>query len=111
MNKQPISISEQAAVEVRRLQSDAGKPDSLLRVGVQGGGCSGLKYVMRLEDNAGPRDRVVEDPTGIKIVVDPKSFLFLSGIVLDFKGGLSYGFQFTNPNAKRTCGCGESFSA
>ena len=84
--------------------------DSFIRVGVEGGGCSGLIYQMDFDTETRDDDKVFED-RGIKVVVDKKSFLYLIGTELDYQGGLNgKGFSFINPNANRTCGCGESFS-
>lgn len=81
-----------------------------VRVGVAGGGCSGLTYILDFDNNLKPEDKVFEDK-GIKIVVDKKSFLYLIGTELQFTDGLNgKGFVFNNPNASRTCGCGESFA-
>ena len=81
-----------------------------VRVGVKSGGCSGLSYDLKFDREQIESDKVFED-NGIKIIVDTKSFLYLIGTTLDFSGGLSgSGFVFNNPNANRTCGCGESFS-
>ena len=85
-------------------------PDSFLRVGVEGGGCSGLSYKLDFDSQIKDGDQLFED-RGIKILVDRKSFLYLVGTELDFTGGLNgKGFAFNNPNASRTCGCGESFA-
>ena len=84
--------------------------DAFIRVGVEGGGCSGLTYKLEFDNQMRPDDKVFEDK-GMKIVCDKKSFLYLIGTELDFSDGLNgKGFQFNNPNASRTCGCGESFS-
>lgn len=108
-----IFISEKAAVKVRELMQEAGvaeDPTYFLRVGVAGGGCSGLSYKMDFDNEIGPTDQQFEDQ-GIKIVTDLKSFLYLVNTVLEFSDGLNgKGFHFANPNASRTCGCGESFS-
>jgi iron-sulfur cluster assembly protein len=108
-----IFISEKAAVKVRELMQEAGvaeDPSYFLRVGVAGGGCSGLSYKMDFDNEIGPTDQQFEDQ-GIKIVTDLKSFLYLVNTVLEFSDGLNgKGFHFANPNASRTCGCGESFS-
>ena len=108
-----IFISEKAAVTVRELMQEAGvaeDPSYFLRVGVAGGGCSGLSYKMDFDNEIGPTDQQFEDQ-GIKIVTDLKSFLYLVNTVLEFSDGLNgKGFHFANPNASRTCGCGESFS-
>ena len=85
-------------------------PDAFIRVGVEGGGCSGLTYKLEFDTQLKPDDKIFEDK-GMKIVCDKKSFLYLIGTELDFSDGLNgKGFQFINPNATRTCGCGESFS-
>ena len=108
-----IFISEKAAEKVRQLMQEAGvaeDPSYFLRVGVAGGGCSGLSYKMDFDNEIGPTDQQFEDQ-GIKIVTDLKSFLYLVNTVLEFSDGLNgKGFHFANPNASRTCGCGESFS-
>ena len=81
-----------------------------VRVGVKSGGCSGLSYELKFESNQQDEDRLFED-NGVKILVDKKSLLYLVGTTLDYSGGLNgKGFVFKNPNANRTCGCGESFS-
>ncbi len=81
-----------------------------VRVGVKSGGCSGLSYELRFDREVGETDKVFEDNT-VRIIVDKKSFLYLVGTVLEYSGGLNgKGFVFNNPNAQRTCGCGESFS-
>ena len=86
------------------------KETYFLRVGVKGGGCSGLSYELGFDNIPQEGDNVVED-NGVKIAVDKKSFLYLFGTELDFTDGLNgKGFQFINPNASRTCGCGESFA-
>lgn len=101
-----ISLSENAVVKIRQLVAD--KPDMGLRVKVVGGGCSGLQYRMEL-DRAKERDKVFERD-GVQLIVDKKSFLYLNGSELDYSEELmSSGFRVVNPNAKRTCGCGESF--
>jgi iron-sulfur cluster assembly protein len=87
-----------------------GKAGYFIRVGVEGGGCSGLMYQLSFDNNEKEEDKSFEN-NGIKVVVDKKSYLYLVGTILDFSGGLNgKGFVFTNPNANRTCGCGESFS-
>jgi iron-sulfur cluster assembly protein len=89
---------------------DEGKEGLFIRVGVQGGGCSGLMYQLTFDNQDLEGDKSFED-NGIKVVVDKKSYLYLIGTTLDFSGGLNgKGFVFQNPNADRTCGCGESFS-
>ncbi len=105
-----IEISDNAIDEVRRMMHKEGVQAAGLRVGVKGGGCSGLMYDLNFDANINAADQVFEDK-GIKILVDKKSLLYLLGTTLDFTDGLNgKGFQFINPNASRTCGCGESFS-
>lgn len=105
-----IKVTESAKKEATRLLNETGEDNSFIRVGVQGGGCSGLMYELNFDSNMNEDDEMFED-NGIKIVVNKKSKIYLSGTVLDFSGGLNgKGFEFKNPNADRTCGCGESFS-
>jgi len=107
-----IHVTEKAAGKIRELLTKEGVPDSGgLRVGVQGGGCSGLSYAMRLETEARNRDKVFEE-NGARIFVDPKSYLYLNNTTLDYIEGLmKQGFVFQNPQASRSCGCGSSFTA
>jgi iron-sulfur cluster assembly protein len=106
-----ITVSEKAKEKVLDLMKEGNiTQDSIIRVGVEGGGCSGLSYKLDFDKEVQPGDQVFEDK-GIKIAVDKKSFLYLIGTELDYAGGLNgKGFSFNNPNASRTCGCGESFS-
>ena len=106
-----ITISEKAATHVRRLRTDNSLPDDYgLRVSVVGGGCSGLSYQMDFDNEEQPGDQVFEDK-GLAIKVNLKSFLYLAGTELDYSDGLNgKGFHFVNPNASRSCGCGESFA-
>ncbi len=105
-----IKISESAKKQAIRLMEDDGKPNAFIRVGVKGGGCSGLMYDLTFDTDLKDSDKVFED-NGVKVVVDKKSFLYLVGTELDYSGGLNgKGFVFVNPNANRTCGCGESFA-
>ncbi len=108
-----IFISDKARAKVIQLMTDAGvvnDPSYFLRVGVVGGGCSGLSYKMDFDNEIKPMDQVFEDK-GVKVVTDLKSFLYLVNTELDFSDGLNgKGFYFNNPNASRSCGCGESFS-
>ncbi|MEY5043252.1 MAG: hypothetical protein RJA19_479 [Bacteroidota bacterium] len=106
-----ITVSESAKDQVQRLLSEAGgDAERFVRVGVKGGGCSGLMYQLDFDHEMKEGDQVFEDK-GVKIVVDRKSFLYLVGTELRYSGGLNgKGFEFYNPNANRTCGCGESFS-
>jgi iron-sulfur cluster assembly protein len=106
-----ITVSETAKQQVEKLKNeDSVSREAFIRVGVKGGGCSGLSYIMDFDTDLSEEDKVFEDK-GVKVVVDKKSFLYLVGTELDFAGGLNgKGFSFVNPNASRTCGCGESFS-
>ena len=107
-----IEISETAAKKIRSLMAKQGISDGGLRVGVKGGGCSGLSYTFAWEKEARLGDEVFEGPDGAKLFVDRKSYLFLNGTTLDYDTALlSTGFVFHNPNAKATCGCGSSFGA
>lgn len=105
-----ITVTESAKSQAIRLMSEDGKDGFFIRVGVKGGGCSGLMYELDFDNQLGEDDKSFED-NGIQVVVDKKSFLYLVGTTLDYSGGLNgKGFVFVNPNADRTCGCGESFS-
>lgn len=107
-----IKVSESAAKRVALLMEDDGfsPVNDFVRVGVKSGGCSGLEYELKFDKETTDTDKVFED-NGVKIVVDKKSFLYLIGTTLEYSGGLNgKGFVFNNPNASRTCGCGESFS-
>ena len=107
-----IKVSETAKKRVALLMEDEGFNPSTdyVRVGVKSGGCSGLSYDLKFDKALGENDKVFED-NDIKIAVDKKSFLYLAGTILEYSGGLNgKGFVFNNPNANRTCGCGESFS-
>lgn len=107
-----IKVTEQAKQEVSKLMVADGydSKTDFIRVGVKSGGCSGLSYDLKFDKKASQTDKVFQD-NGIKIIVDDKSFLYLIGTTLEFSGGLNgKGFVFNNPNANRTCGCGESFS-
>jgi iron-sulfur cluster assembly protein len=107
-----ITVSEKARTQIQKLlkEQKLDKTTYFLRVGVKGGGCSGLSYELGFDNIPQENDNIVED-SSIKIVIDKKSFLYLFGTELDFSDGLNgKGFQFINPNASRTCGCGESFS-
>lgn len=107
-----IKVSESAKSKAVQLMTEDGfKPETdYIRVGVKSGGCSGLEYVLKFDNQKNDTDQIFED-NGIKIVVDKKSILYLAGTTLEFSGGLNgKGFVFNNPNAARTCGCGESFS-
>jgi len=106
-----ITITTRAAQEVKRILSEQKLPEkTALRVGVKGGGCSGFSYTLGFDDQLSETDQVT-DADGIRLVCDPKSFLYLNGTQLDFEDNLmGRGFKFGNPNASKTCGCGESFT-
>lgn len=105
-----ITVTESAAKKLNSLINEAGSIAQFVRVAVKGGGCSGLSYDLSFDVDQQPNDTLVEDK-GIKILVDNKSLLYLFGTELEFSDGLNgKGFQFINPNASRTCGCGESFA-
>jgi iron-sulfur cluster assembly protein len=106
-----ISVTDRAKNRIVELRVQEGKSDNHnIRVAVQGGGCSGLMYNLDFDDSVKPSDEIFEDK-GVRIMVDKKSLLYLAGTTLDFSDGLNgKGFQFINPNASRTCGCGESFA-
>ena len=106
-----IKVTQSAAQRVSGLLTRQGRPTGVLRVAVIGGGCSGLQYKMDLQDAPANRDILVES-AGIRVVVDPKSALYVTGSELDFSEALQGGgFKVTNPNAATSCSCGESFSA
>jgi iron-sulfur cluster assembly protein len=106
-----ITISDKAKEQVATLAKESGLPENwFVRVGVASGGCSGLSYKMDFDHELQKGDQLFEDK-GVKLVCDIKSFLYLCGTELDFSGGLNgKGFHFVNPNATRTCSCGESFA-
>lgn len=105
-----ITVSKEASKEVMRLMELDNKPNSYIRVAVKGGGCSGLMYDLSFDASQTDTDTICED-NGIKILVDKKSLLYLIGTELNFSSGLNgKGFHFINPNASRSCGCGESFA-
>ncbi len=105
-----IKLTPSAASKVNSLLTRQGRPGGVLRVAVVGGGCSGLQYKMDLQDAPANRDILVETG-GVRVVVDPKSALYVTGSELDFIDALDGGFKVSNPNAATSCSCGESFSA
>lgn len=108
-----IQLSEKAVGEIKRIQQKNEKNQvSWLRMKVVGGGCSGMSYKMDFEQESPTEQDETFEQDGIKVVVDKKSLLFLKGTTLEFSDGLNgKGFEFSNPNATKTCGCGSSFSA
>jgi len=109
-NPREIEITEAAAEEIAKQRAKRGSPDAMIRVGVRGGGCTGFTYVFEWADEVRPTDSEFKaDGHDIGIVVDPKSLVYLGGMTLDFvRGMMGHGFKFNNPNAKGSCGCGES---
>jgi iron-sulfur cluster assembly accessory protein len=105
-----IKLTPNAAARVSSLLAKQGRPQGVLRVAVLGGGCSGLQYKMDLQDQPANRDILVET-AGVRVVVDPKSALYVTGSELDYLDALDGGFKVKNPNAATSCSCGESFSA
>ena len=107
-SKKEIVVTEAAAQEIAKQRAKRGTPDSKIRIGVRGGGCTGFTYVFEWADELRPTDKVFS-AYGVSIVVDPKSLVYLGGMQLDFvRGMMGHGFKFNNPNAKGSCGCGES---
>ena len=106
-----IALTERAVKEIQRIIQEQKLPENTaLRVGVKGGGCSGFSYTLGFDDHIGEIDQVNE-VEGVRVVCDPKSFLYLNGTQIDFEDTLmGRGFKFGNPNAAKSCGCGESFS-
>ena len=108
-----VTLSNKAINHLIELMVEEGiTPDTHnLRVGVKGGGCSGLSYIMEFDDKVDSLDEIIETKAGLKVLIDKKSVLYLFGTELDYSDGLNgKGFHWINPNASRTCGCGESFA-
>ena len=106
-----VHVTEKAAEAIKSIMQKEGLADHGLRLAVAGGGCSGMSYKLNFEKEAGEGDKVYEEH-GIRLIVDAKSTIFLNGTTLDFTDGLQgSGFTFVNPNAKSSCGCGQSFSS
>jgi iron-sulfur cluster assembly protein len=107
-----IALTDAAVKQVKQLRDTQNLPDTVfLRMGVKGGGCSGMSYMLEFDSEVGPHDKEF-DIDGVKVVCDKKSYLYLNGTTLDYvQQGLTGGFTFVNPNAKSSCGCGTSFSA
>lgn len=106
-----ITLTSTATQEVKRLIEKEQKPNLAIRLGVKGGGCSGFSYVMALDEATPKQYDTMFEQDGIKVLVDAKSHLYLDGTTIDFKSALTGGgFEFVNPQAKKSCGCGTSFS-
>jgi iron-sulfur cluster assembly protein len=106
-----LALTEKASMQVKKLMEDQNLHGVFLRMGVKGGGCSGLSYSLEFDSELGPHDKKF-DVDGVQIVCDAKSYLYLNGVTLDYViEGLQGGFTFINPQAKSSCGCGTSFSA
>ncbi len=106
--KREVAITQAAAEEIAKQQAKRATPDARIRIGVRGGGCTGFTYVFEWAESIRPTDKVFS-AHGVSIVVDPKSLVYLGGMELDFvRGMMGHGFKFNNPNAKGSCGCGES---
>jgi iron-sulfur cluster assembly protein len=104
-----ITITDTAAREVKKQATKRGTPEAALRVGIRGGGCTGFSYLFEWADGAPKATDKVFEKDGIKLYVDPKSYVYLDGTELDFVTSImGYGFKFNNPNVKGSCGCGES---
>jgi iron-sulfur cluster assembly protein len=107
-----LQVTANAVIEIKRLKAENNMPDEAgVRVGVKGGGCSGFTYTLNFDNAPADGDEIIDFGDGVRLFCDPKSLLYLNGTVLDYTSGLQgRGFQFQNPNADSTCGCGESFS-
>jgi iron-sulfur cluster assembly protein len=106
-----LTLSNNAILEIVRIIAEQNLGDVMLRVGVKGGGCSGFSYTLGFDDKVPDESDLIFEQDGIRIVTDPKSLLYLAGMEVDFETGLmGRGFKFKNPNARNSCGCGESFS-
>jgi iron-sulfur cluster assembly protein len=106
-----LALTEKASKQVKKLMEDQNLHGAFLRMGIKGGGCSGLSYSLEFDSELGPHDKKF-DVDGVQIVCDAKSYLYLNGVTLDYViEGLQGGFTFINPQAKSSCGCGTSFSA
>ena len=110
-SKREVVVTAAAAEEIAKQKAKRGTPDAMIRIGVRGGGCTGFTYVFEWAEAVRPTDKQFFGPdrSGVSIVVDPKSLVYLGGMELDFvRGMMGHGFKFNNPNAKGSCGCGES---
>jgi len=110
VTSQMVNLTDAARGEVQRLLQENELSDSVLRMGVRGGGCSGLSYTLGFDKQVSEYDHIIDFEGGIKVAVDMKSMLYLKGTEIDFTHDLlGGGFKFNNPNARRSCGCGSSF--
>ncbi len=108
---QPVTLTEAARNQIKQLLADEDDPNVFLRLGVSPGGCSGMSYSMDFDTEVSDFDRVLEFDDGIQIRVDLKALVYLQGVTIDYKNAMvGGGFLFDNPNARRSCGCGTSFS-
>jgi iron-sulfur cluster assembly protein len=108
ISKREIEITANAGAEIAKQRDKRGNPEAMIRIGVRGGGCTGFTYVFEWSEQTRASDKVFS-AHGVSIVVDPKSLVYLGGMQLDFvRGMMGHGFKFNNPNAKGSCGCGES---
>ncbi len=106
-----ITLSTAAANQVERMMLDHDLKDHVIRLGVSAGGCSGYSYMLDIVDEINNNDRIFSADNGVQLVCDPKSYLYLNGTEVDYSDSMTGGgFKFNNPNVKRTCGCGTSFS-
>jgi len=106
-----VTMTQAAVTRVNTIKRKRQTPDAVLRVGVRGGGCSGLSYFMDFVEMPEEKDKIFEFPEGVRLAVDRKSYLFLNGTEIDFQQGMmKTGFEFNNPIAGRSCSCGESFT-
>jgi iron-sulfur cluster assembly protein len=104
-----ITITESAAKEIQRQRDKRGTPESSIRLGIRGGGCTGFSYMFEWEDGDPRETDKIFEQHGVRVVVDPKSYVYFQGTELDFVSSMmGHGFKFNNPNAKGSCGCGES---
>jgi iron-sulfur cluster assembly accessory protein len=105
-----INLTETAAAEFKRLMSEQGLSEAVVRIGVESGGCSGLQYSMDFDETVKDDDTVFEQPGGLKVVCDQEQLVYVDGLEVDFsKKLMGGGFRFANPNAAKSCGCGTSF--
>ena len=107
-----ITLTPSAAEQVKQLIEKENKPNLALRIGIKGGGCSGMSYVLALDEATAKQYDTLFEQEGVKVIIDAKSQLYLDGTTIDYKTNvMGGGFEFNNPNAKKSCGCGSSFTA